>query len=123
MANFNYKPIEGYQKTVNVFLHKDIDIDAHFTIFTTNLGIVLQAIGPRKIDDVDQNSVYEVLNELETVARNSFVCRNFDDVELIKVKDGFYAVFYFKGLRKLEDGTYAAYYEFERVAGNDKSND
>lgn len=115
--------ITAYQKTVHQYLGKDIDIMAHFTIFTTNLGIVLQAIGPRKIDDEEQNSVYEVLNELENVARNSFLCHNFDDVEFIKVKDGFYAVFYFKGLRKLEDGTYAAYYEFERVAGNDKSND
>lgn len=112
--------IHAYQKTVHQYLGKDIDIKAHFTIFTTNLGIVLQAIGPRKIDDEEQNSVYEVLNELESTARNSFLCRNFDDVELIKVKDGFYAVFYFKGLRKLEDGTYVAYYEFERVTGNDK---
>lgn len=114
--------ITSYPKTVNVFLHQDVDIQAPFTIFTINLGVVLKTLGPRKRDDDAQISVYEVLAELESKARYNFMCRGFDTVELIHVKEGHYAVFYFKELRKLADGTYAAYYEFERVTGNDMLN-
>lgn len=121
MANTNFpKVIKPFTKTVNVFLHKDVNHQAPFLIFISNQGVALRTLGPRKIDDLSQTPVYEVLAELESKARENFMIRNFDELELIKVDKGYYASFSFKELRILEDGTYAAYYEFQGVIGNEE---
>lgn len=112
--------VKPYSKTVIEYLHKDIDMQAPFTTLVINIGSVLHALGPRKLDDVRQTPVYEVLAKLENQACENYICRNFDEVELIKVEKGRYAVFCFKELRKHGDGTYAAYYEYDGIIGNDK---
>lgn len=117
----NSQAITSYSKTVNVYLNMDVDIKAPFSALVTNIGSVLHALGPRKLDDVRQTPVYEVLAELEKQACENFICRNFDEVELIKVAKGHYAVFLFKELRKHEDGTFAAYYEYQCIVGNEQA--
>ena len=112
--------ITPYPKTVNVYLNMDVDIKAPFSVLVTNIGSVLHALGPRKLDDERLTPVYEVLAELESQARENFISHSFDELELIKVEKGRYAVFCFKELRKHGDGTYAAYYEYDGIIGNDK---
>lgn len=109
------KAIQPCLKMVNTFRPQDVDIKAPFTIFTMNLGNLLHLLGPRSFGDCKHLSVFEILGDLEDNARIAFQKRTFDSVVDINVGDDHYAVFYFKELRKLEDGTYAACYEFEYV--------
>ena len=105
--------LQAFPKTVNQFLSKDVDIKAPFTNFITNLGVVLHTFGPRTLEGAEHYSVFDILGMLEDKARCAFANRSFDEIEVVPVGDNLFAFFQFKGLRKLEDGTYAAYYEFD----------
>lgn len=108
-----HQTIPAYPKTIHQYLGKDIDIKAPVTIFITNLGSALKALGPRTLEDDEHYPVYDILGALEDKARCAFANRCFDEIELIHTGEDLYAFFLFKELRKLEDGTYIAYYLFD----------
>ena len=108
-----HQTIPAYPKTIHQYLGKDIDIKAPVTTFVTNLGSALRALGPRTLEDDEHYPVYDILGALEDKARCAFANRCFDEIEITHAGKGLYAFFLFKGLRKLEDGTYIAYYLFD----------
>lgn len=105
--------IQAFPKVINQFLIKDVDIKAPVTTFVTNLGSALRALGPRTLEDDEHYPVYDILGALEDKARCAFANRCFDEIEITHAGKGLYAFFLFKGLRKLEDGTFAAFYTFD----------
>lgn len=108
------KIITLFEKAIKVVPIQEFDPQTPFTIFITNLGTVLQDLGPRPYHDDKHLPVYEVLGELEENVRIAFFQkRAFNQLEGSYVGNGMYAVFSFKELRKNEDGTYVAYYKYE----------
>lgn len=106
------KVIKAYEQNGYAYLKKDVDTNAPIYVKVINMDEFLNAYGPRILDDMDSNSAYEILGELEQTARCNFYQLYFKDEEFAHADDLNFVMFRFKELRKLENGAYIAYYEF-----------
>lgn len=102
------------EKTELFVPSEEHDSMAPFAISITNIGTLLQDLGPRCYQDVQRQSVFEMLYELEDNARIAYFQKKaFNKIEAIYYGNEHCAVFSFKELRKTENGAFEACYEYK----------
>lgn len=108
--------IKLIETTVMVVPIEEFDNKALFTIYITNFDRADKDLGPRLYQDNKYLSVFEVLAQLEFIAREAyFENQTFNLVEKIYYGNDHYAVFSLKELRKTKDGIFEACYKYEHL--------
>lgn len=111
-----HRPVKTYMNCKFEILAGLLPENAKISTVLTNLGIMVDILGPMK-EDESRASAYEVLNTLECMVHTAFFkAHEFKEYEIVEVTPFQFAVFQFRGLYEEREGEYAAYYEYDTTS-------